>query len=87
MRAVIQRVVSGGVTIARTKVRRDIDRGAVVLVGIGADDDDEDIDYVVRKVFNTKLWERDDETRKPWSASIADLGLDVLFVSQFTLHA
>ena len=36
MRAVIQRVVSGGVTIARTKVRRDIDRGAVVLVGIGA---------------------------------------------------
>lgn len=91
MRAVIQRVVSGGVTIAHTKVRRDIDRGAVVLVGVGADDGDDDIEYVVRKVFNTKLWERRDEddekSRKPWSASVVDLGLDVLFVSQFTLHA
>ena len=48
----------GGVTIARTKVRRDIDRGAVVLVGIGADDDDEDIDYVVRKFFNLPLGKR-----------------------------
>jgi D-tyrosyl-tRNA(Tyr) deacylase len=89
MRAVIQRVVSGGVTIAHTEVRRDIGRGAVVLVGVGADDGDDDIEYVVRKVFNTKLWERkdDDESRKPWSASVVDLGLDVLFVSQFTLHA
>ena len=50
MRAVIQRVVSGGVTIAHTKVRRDIDRGAVVLVGVGADDGDDDIEYVVRRV-------------------------------------
>lgn len=85
MRAVIQRCVEGAVTITETAETRTIGRGAVVLVGIAVDDTEEDAEFILRKVFNTKLWNNGDD--KAWASSISDGDLDVLFVSQFTLHA
>ena len=90
MRAVIQKCVRGSVTVTTpsSSVTRSIGRGAVVLVGIGHDDDAQDVEYVLRKTFNTKLWSSSSEDgSKAWSRSIRDENLDVLFVSQFTLHA
>ena len=93
MRAVIQKCVRGSVTVtpssssgSSASVTRSIGRGAVVLVGIGHDDDEQDVEYVLRKTFNTKLWSSEDGS-KAWSRSIKDENLDILFVSQFTLHA
>lgn len=89
MRAVIQKCVRGSVTVTTpsSSVTRSIGRGAVVLVGIGHDDDAQDVEYVLRKTFNTKLWSSGEDGSKAWSRSIRDENLDVLFVSQFTLHA
>lgn len=86
MRAVVQRCASGSVRVRASGVTRDIARGAVVLVGIAADDDDDDVEFIVRKVFNTKLFD-DVDGDKSWARSIVAIEGDVLFISQFTLHA
>ena len=86
MRAVVQRVARGGVTVDGEDSARTIGRGLVVLVGIGVDDDDGDMEYIARKVFNTKLWPSEDGS-KQWARSAKDCDFDVLFISQFTLHA
>jgi len=86
MRAVVQRVARGGVTVDGEDAARTIGRGLVVLVGIGVDDDDGDIEYIARKVYNTKLWPSADGA-KQWARSAKECEYDVLFISQFTLHA
>jgi len=94
MRAVVQRVSRASVTMrARDEdegeneppVTRVTGRGLVVLVCVEASDDDDDMAYIARKVFNTKLWP--DASGKPWCASAREREFDVLFVSQFTLCA
>ncbi|VDO96984.1 unnamed protein product [Heligmosomoides polygyrus] len=60
-----------------------IGRGVCVFVGISKDDNDEDIDYIVRKILNVRLFESDN---KRWDKSAKDEGLEVLCVSQFTLY-
>ncbi|KAK8776056.1 hypothetical protein V5799_030598 [Amblyomma americanum] len=59
-------------------------RGLCVLVGIHRDDTEDDIDYIVRKVLNLKLF--DDDGGKRWKQSTRDLQFEVLCVSQFTLY-
>ncbi len=63
----------------------EIARGLCVLVGVTADDTDEDVDYVARKIANTRLW--DDANGRAWGAALAQTGFHVLCVSQFTLYA
>lgn len=84
MRAVVQRCSSGSVTVRASGATREIARGAVVLVGIEGNDDDDDVEFILRKVFNTKLF---DDGEKSWARSIVTIEGDVLFISQFTLHA
>mmetsp|Transcript_1352 Transcript_1352/g.4062 ORF Transcript_1352/g.4062 Transcript_1352/m.4062 type:complete len:157 (-) Transcript_1352:36-506(-) len=87
MRAVVQRVaqasVSGG---GKTE---SIERGLCVLVGITSNDTNSDLDIIVKKLLNLKLFPDGDGDGKgsAWKKSVAEIQGDVLFVSQFTLHA
>ncbi|KAI8823036.1 CRE-PQN-68 protein [Fimicolochytrium jonesii] len=84
MRAVIQRVTSASVTVG-TEVVGKIAKGLCVLVGITNDDDEKDVDWMVKKITTLRLF--DDEAGKSWAKSVKDLDLEVLSVSQFTLYA
>ena len=83
MRAVIQRVSSASVSIGGTVVSS-IGRGLLVLLGIGQDDDDTDLDYLVRKIAALRIF---DDGEGVMNLSVTDVGGDVIVVSQFTLMA
>jgi D-aminoacyl-tRNA deacylase len=84
MRAIIQRVISGSVTVNGVKISS-IKKGLLVLVGITKADTKADRDWLIRKLINIRLWP--DENGKPWNKSIKDLSYELLLVSQFTLYA
>ena len=83
MRAVIQKVSRAGVTVGG-RVTGAIERGLLVLVGIVADDTDEDIGWLAAKIAGLKLFP-DDSGRM--NLSVVEIGGGVLVVSQFTLLA
>ena len=83
MRAVLQRVLSASVTVGG-EVAGAIDRGLVVLLGIGAGDDKSKIEKMVEKIRRLRIFP-DAEGRTNLSA--ADIGGELLVVSQFTLYA
>ncbi|KAL3106549.1 hypothetical protein niasHT_016770 [Heterodera trifolii] len=85
MRAVVQRVSRASVVVEQ-EVVSSVGRGLCVLVGLCREDGDDDIEYIVRKLLNLRLFEHP-EKQKRWDASVKELGLDILCVSQFTLHA
>jgi len=84
MKAVIQRVLNASVTVDGEMISS-IGKGLCVLIGISRDDTDREIDYIVRKILNLRVF--DDEDGKRWNKSVIDLQLPVLCVSQFTLYA
>uniref|UniRef100_A0A915P3X4 D-aminoacyl-tRNA deacylase n=1 Tax=Meloidogyne floridensis TaxID=298350 RepID=A0A915P3X4_9BILA len=84
-KAIIQRVCKASVVVEQETISS-IGRGICVLIGISREDGDEDIEYMVRKILNLRIFE-DPENGKRWDKSVVDLGLEVLSVSQFTLHA
>ncbi len=83
MRAVIQRVSSASVSIGGAVVSS-IGRGLLVLLGIGQDDDDTDLDYLVRKIAALRIF---DDGEGVMNLSVTDVSGDVIVVSQFTLMA
>ena len=83
MRAVIQRVKHCSVTIDG-KVKSSIGKGMLVLLGVGEDDNAEDIDYLVKKISNLRIF---DDENGVMNISVLDDGGDILVVSQFTLMA
>ena len=83
MRAVIQRVSSASVTISGTVVSS-ISQGLLVLLGISPDDDQTDVDYLVRKISALRIFDDDDGVM---NLSIIDIGGNIIVVSQFTLMA
>ena len=83
MRAVIQRVSEAGVTVDGEVVGA-IGPGLLVLLGVGTGDDEAAVDFLVEKIINLRIFE--DEEGK-LNRSLADLGLSMLVVSQFTLWA
>ena len=83
MKAVLQRVVSGSVTVGG-EVVSSIGRGIVALIGIHRDDTRADLEYIVRKLVSLRMWE--DEGGRRWAKSAKDLDLEILCVSQFTLY-
>lgn len=82
MRCVVQRVREASVTVAGEIVGK-IGRGYMVLVGVGAEDTDRDVRYMADKVPNLRLFEDDEEKM---NLSLADVGGEILAVSQFTLY-
>lgn len=83
MKAVIQRVSRAHVSVDGNVVSA-IQKGLVALIGIQADDTDDDADYIVRKILSLRLWPNKD-SGKAWDQSVQDGDLDILCVSQFTL--
>ncbi|ROT74283.1 D-tyrosyl-tRNA(Tyr) deacylase 1 [Penaeus vannamei] len=61
-----------------------IGRGLCVLIGIHKNDTSADIEFMVRKILNTRLFE--DGNGKRWQLGVKDAGLEILCVSQFTLY-
>lgn len=84
MRALLQRVSSASVTVEGSIVGQ-INQGILALIGISRDDTFEDTKWLVQKILNLRMF--DDEKKKAWNGSVKSLGLELLIVSQFTLHA
>ena len=83
MRALIQRVSHADVKVDGKAVS-EIGPGLLVLVGVRADDDGSDIDWVVRKIVNLRVFDDDEGVM---NRSVLETGGDILSVSQFTLMA
>ena len=83
MRVLIQRVSKASVRIQEEVIGK-IDQGFLVLVGVEDEDGPEDVDYLVRKVSQMRIFE--DEAGK-LNLSIDQVGGSILSISQFTLHA
>ncbi|XP_024252246.1 D-aminoacyl-tRNA deacylase 1-like [Oncorhynchus tshawytscha] len=83
MKAIIQRVTTASVTVGEVPISS-IGRGLCVLLGISMEDTQKDVDYMVRKILNLRLF--DDENGRAWSKSVMDKEYEVLCVSQFTLQ-
>lgn len=83
MRVVIQRVSHASVTI-EGKVKSDIKEGFMILLGIGEDDKQEDIDWLCKKIASLRVF---DDENGVMNKSITDVNGDILVVSQFTLMA
>ena len=83
MRIVIQRVSHASVTI-EGKVKSEIQKGYLILLGICEDDSTEDIEWLVRKVIGLRVF---DDEKGVMNRSIMDIDGEILVISQFTLFA
>ncbi len=83
MRVVIQRVNEASVTIDN-KVYNSINNGFMVLVGFTEGDNSLDIDYIVKKIVNLRIF---DDENGVMNKSILDTNGSILSISQFTLYA
>ena len=82
MRAVVQKVSSSKVTVDEEVVGQ-INQGLMVLLGVTHDDTSKDVDYMVDKVTNLRIFEDEDGKM---NLSLKDVDGEVLAVSQFTLY-
>lgn len=83
MRTVIQRVSKASVTVDG-KVISSINGGLLILLGIENEDDQEDIDWLTKKIANLRIF---NNAEGVMNNSLLDKEGDVIVVSQFTLHA
>ena len=83
MRAVIQRVSHASVTIEGRK-KAEIGQGLLILLGICNEDTSEDVDWLVKKIANLRVF---DDENGVMNCSILEIGGNCLVVSQFTLYA
>lgn len=83
MKFVIQRVTGAECTVAEESVGK-INRGLMVLIGIGQDDTRELADKLVKKMLGLRIFA--DEAGKT-NLSLKDVGGELLLISQFTLYA
>ena len=83
MRVVIQRVAQASVRINDT-IKAQIAKGLLVLVGIEADDTEEDIKWLCNKITNLRIMSDADGNM---NLSVKEIDGEILAVSQFTLHA
>lgn len=82
MRAIIQRVQHASVTVDQQTTGA-IQRGILILLGAGHDDDDKDLQYILDKTVNLRIFP-DDEGKM--NLSLKEISGDLLIVSQFTLY-
>ena len=83
MRIVIQRVTEACVTIEGT-MKSAIGKGYLILLGVCEEDNEEDVDWLVKKVAGLRVF---DDENGVMNRSIIDIGGEALVVSQFTLYA
>lgn len=82
MRVLVQRSLESCVKVDK-KIVGKINHGMVILVGFTHDDTLTDIDYMVKKIVNLRIF--DDENGQ-MNKSILDVGGSILSISQFTLY-
>lgn len=82
MRALLQRVSRGGVVVDGGAPRT-IGAGLVILLGVTHQDTDDDVDFLVRKIVDLRIFNDDDGKM---NRSLRDIGGEALIVSQFTLY-
>ncbi|MFQ9967803.1 MAG: D-aminoacyl-tRNA deacylase [Peptoniphilus sp.] len=82
MRGVVQRVKRASVSVD-DKVISKIDKGIMLLLGIEANDDEKDLEYIIKKVSKLRIF---DDEEGVMNKSLLDHGLEILVVSQFTLY-
>ncbi len=82
MRAVVQRVARASVRVDG-KLKAGIDRGLLVLLGVGGEDTPADVDYMVDKIVGLRVFP--DKADK-MNRSVIDDGGGILVISQFTLY-
>lgn len=83
MRAVIQRVTSASVSIEGSVVG-EIEKGFLILLGVGQDDDEPEVERLWSKIFKMRIF---DDAEGKTNLSLADVSGSILVVSQFTLYA
>jgi D-tyrosyl-tRNA(Tyr) deacylase len=83
MKAVIQRVSSASVTID-SKIVAEIQKGLLVLVGIGDADTQEDTNWLCQKIANLRIFGDENDVM---NLSVKDIDGEITVVSQFTLQA
>jgi D-tyrosyl-tRNA(Tyr) deacylase len=82
MRALLQRVSRCSVRVDGSEVSR-IGPGLLLLLGVSDSDDEPDVDFIVNKVKNLRIFD-DDEGKL--NLSLAEVGGELMVVSQFTLY-
>ncbi len=83
MRVLVQRSLNSKVEVNR-KVVGSISKGLVLFVGFTAGDSEKEIDYLIKKVLNLRIFEDENNIM---NKSILDVGGEILSISQFTLYA
>ena len=83
MRLLIQRVTQARCHISG-EVFSEIGKGLVVLVGVGCDETQEDIEWLGKKLVQMRIF---DDQEGVMNLSVEDIGGDIMIISQFTLHA
>ena len=83
MRTVIQRVSRASVTIEGV-IKSEIKQGYLILIGICEEDNLEDVEWLVKKIANLRVF---DDENGVMNRSIIDIDGEILVISQFTLFA
>ena len=83
MRAVIQRVSHGSVTVEDKKLG-EINHGLVVLLGVDVNDNEEDVSWLAKKIANLRIF---GDEKKSMNNSLVNVNGDLMIISQFTLFA
>lgn len=83
MKVVIQRALASSVEVDNKLINK-IEKGMVILVGVNVEDTSEDVEYLVRKTLNLRIF---DDENGVMNKSILEVGGEILSISQFTLQA
>lgn len=83
MKLVIQKVKESSVTINNSREEK-INKGLMILVGFTYNDSEEDINYIVNKVLNLRIF---NDVNNKMNLSIKDINGEILLVSNFTLYS
>lgn len=84
MKIVVQRVINSSVVID-DDIEKKINKGLMILVGFTYNDTKEDIDYIIKKIVNLRIFE---DSNNIMNKSILDFNdYEILSISQFTLYA
>ena len=83
MKALVQRVSSGSVTVHEENYYAEIDKGMVLLLGVKEGDTPEDLIFVADKCCNLRIFE---DAQGKMNLSVKDIDGEILIISQFTLY-